>query len=107
MHEGRSLERCSMVYTRPKRDWAGAEEKSREMVTLERLRQEMVKASAREWLNVLNRPTEEYASAAIPQVLYDTLADFDRGAARVAAQAFLDDNPPGEDSRETLDHASR
>jgi hypothetical protein len=86
-----------MVYSRPKRDWARERPKSRELVTLERLRQEMVKASAREWLNVLDRPTDDFISAAIPQALYDTLGDFDRGAARVAAQAFLDDNPPSED----------
>jgi hypothetical protein len=86
-----------MVYIRPKRDWTRDQPKSQELVTLERLRQEMIKASAREWLNVMNHSTDEFSSAAIPQVLYDTLRDFDRGAARVAAQAFLDDNPASED----------
>jgi hypothetical protein len=82
-----------MQYSRPRPDWARERQKSRELVTLERLRQEMVKASAREWLNIMDRATEDFGSTAIPQVLYDTLGDFERGAARVAAQAFLDDYP--------------
>jgi hypothetical protein len=86
-----------MQYSRPRRDWARERQKSRELVTLERLRQEMVKASAREWLNIMDRATEDFGSTAIPQALYDTLSDFDRGAARIAAQAFLDDHPSSEE----------
>jgi len=82
-----------MTYDRPRRDWARERQKSAELITLERLRQEMVKASAREWTNVMDLPGERFHGTAIPQALYDTLGSFDVGAARVAAQAFLEDHP--------------
>jgi hypothetical protein len=80
-----------MRYERPRRDWALERQKSPELITLERLRREMVKASARDWINVMDLPTERFHETAIPQASYDTLGDFDVGAARVAAQAFLED----------------
>ena len=86
-----------MQYSRLRRDWVRERQKSQELVTLERLRQEMVKASAREWLHIMDRATDDFASTAIPQALYDTLGDFDRGAARIAARAFLEDHPPSEE----------
>jgi hypothetical protein len=82
-----------MRYERPRRDWVLDRQKSPELITLERLRQEMVKASAREWINVMDLPAERFHGTAIPQAIYDTLGDFDVGAARVAAQAFLEDYP--------------
>jgi hypothetical protein len=87
-----------MAYVRPTRDWARDRSKSPELLTLERLRHEMVKATAREWLNVMDRPSDELTRAALPQMLYDTLADSDLGAARLAAQAFLDDTPAADEA---------
>lgn len=82
-----------MIYDRPRRDWARDRPKSKEFVTLERLRLEMVKASAREWMNLVDLSEEQFWTTALPQALYDTLISFELGAARVAAQAFLEDNP--------------
>jgi hypothetical protein len=87
-----------MMYDRPKRDWARDRPKSKEFLTLERLRLEMLKASAREWLNLVDLSQERFWTTALPQALYDTLVSFELGAARVAAQAFLEDNPVTEDS---------
>jgi hypothetical protein len=82
-----------MTYDRPQRDWARERPGSPELLTLARLRQEMVKAWAREWINVMDLPGERFYSTALPQALYETLSGFDTGAARTAAQAFLEDHP--------------
>jgi hypothetical protein len=96
-----------MTYDRPQREWVRERPGSPELLTLARLRQEMVKAWAREWSNVMDLPGERFYSTALPQALYETLTGFDRGAARTAAQAFLDDHPASPGPEETAGGASR
>lgn len=60
------------------------------LYTLERKRNDAIKAAAKEYAKVMDHPAREYWSRTIPQALFDTLESFQGSSSYAAAKAYCE-----------------
>ena len=77
-----------MPITKPRAYNIGRSAKTKKLYDLEEQRSQAIQKCAREWLVVVDKPSSDFWSVAIPQVLFDTLESFVGGLE--AAQAYVE-----------------
>lgn len=90
----RDLERAKLAqkdlpkYTKPSNIFIGLS--ATQLYNLERRRSAAIRACANEWARVIGVDKAEFWTRSIPQSLYETLEQYEIGAAVIAAEAFLE-----------------